>query len=120
MNYLKSFVVVTAISVFSFAFVAVASATDIYLVYGGSDKASMKEIKKALPGDLKVKSYNVDMLAMADYSGKQKAVSKLSRAKVVVLINGKAQEALGEEGFPSKVDSNNGVSDVDNILSKVK
>ncbi len=97
-----------------------ALATDIYLVYSGKDKGVSKELKKALPSDLKVKSYNVDLLAMADYSGKQKAIAKLSRAKLVVLIKEKPKEVLGEAKFPAVIEVDGSKGDVDAIVAKLK
>ena len=71
-----------------FAFPAHAAGVDVYLVYVGADKSVKNNIVSALPEQLVVKHYNASMLKMADYSGKQKVVTKLSKAKLVVFING--------------------------------
>ena len=60
---------------------------DVYIVYASSDRDAKNELTGALPDGLSVKSYNSNLLALADYSGKQKALSKLERASVVVILN---------------------------------
>ena len=60
---------------------------DVYIVYASSDRAAKNELTDALPEGLSSKSYNSNLLALADYSGKQKALSKLERASVVVILN---------------------------------
>lgn len=96
-----------------------ASNIDIYLVYSGSEKAIAKSLKKSLSKDYKVKTYNVDMLALADYSGKQKVASKLAKARLVVLIKDKPKEILSGMSFKSIleiIDEN----DVGKILQKLQ
>lgn len=63
-----------------------ASAVDAYVLYDGKSKKEKKTFLAALPKALSVKSYNVDLLAVADYSGKQKAISKFQKASVVVIL----------------------------------
>ena len=75
---------------------------DVYIVYAGKDKKDKTALKKVLSGDLKVKFYNVDLLALADYSGKQKAIAKLGKAKVVLVIKDVPHELL--EGASLKAD----------------
>lgn len=60
---------------------------DVYIVYASSDRAAKNELTEALSEGLSVKSYNSNLLALADYSGKQKAMAKLDRARVVVILN---------------------------------
>ncbi len=60
---------------------------DVYIVYASSDRDAKNELTAALAEGLSVKSYNSNLLALADYSGKQKAMSKLERVSVVVIIN---------------------------------
>ncbi len=67
---------------------------DIYIAYSGKNKETMNTLKKAFHSNLTVKSYNVDLLALADYSGKQKAIAKLERASLIVIISDAAMEAL--------------------------
>ena len=67
---------------------------DIYIVYSGKSKGTMKTLKQAFQSGLMVKSYNVDLLVLADYSGKQKVVAKLERANLIVIISDAAMESL--------------------------
>lgn len=67
---------------------------DIYIAYSGKNKETMKTLKQAFQSHLTVKSYNVDLLALADYSGKQKAVAKLEYADLIVIISDAAMESL--------------------------
>ena len=60
---------------------------DVYIVYASSDRDAKNELLGALPEGMSAKSYNSNLLALADYSGKQKALSKLERASVVVILN---------------------------------
>ncbi len=95
------------------------NAVDIYLVYSGTSKSIQKALKKALPSELKVKSYNVDLLAIADYSGKQKAILKLSQAKIIVLITNKPMEVLGDIKFENTLTVYK-VEDIGMILDNFK
>ncbi len=60
---------------------------DVYIVYASSDRDAKNELIDALPEGLSVKSYNSNLLALADYTGQQKALSKLELASVVVIIS---------------------------------
>ncbi len=75
---------------------------DVYIVYSGKNKKDQKQLKGVLPQNLTVKSYNVDLLVLADYSGKQKVIAKLGRARVIVILHDRPMEIL--EG--SKVKTN--------------
>lgn len=75
---------------------------DVYVVYGGGDRAAKNELVAALPDGLSVKSYNSNLLALADYSGKQKVLSKLETASVVVILSEAPLEYL--EGRLSNAD----------------
>jgi len=70
-----------------------AADVDIYIAYSNKDKSDKKALESAL-SDYNVMSYKVDLLAMADYSGQQKAAAKLSQAKVVVLLKDKPVKYL--------------------------
>ena len=72
---------------------------DVYVVFSGKDKQEKKALKNALPANLKVKFYNVDLLALADYSGKQKAVAKLETAKMIVIIKDRPLKLLQGSTF---------------------
>ncbi len=76
---------------------------DVYVVFSGKNKGDKSKIKKLLPKELPVKYYNVDLLALADYSGKQKAIAKLERAKIIVLIKDAAMELLQGAFFRSNL-----------------
>lgn len=78
----------------SFTPAVAGSGVDVYIVFAGKDKKEKKAIQKALPDNLTVKFYNVDLLALADYSGKQKAIAKLEKAKVVVFVKDAPHELL--------------------------
>ena len=97
--------VVPALALFSLLGMSVtaASAQDVYVVYSGKDRAFKNQIVGAFPANLKVKQYNADLLALADYSGKQKAATKISRAEVVVIIGDKPMTILKKVKIKSNV-----------------
>lgn len=92
--------------------------TDVYIVHSGKDKEEKSALKKALGGDFKLKFYNVDLLALADYSGKQKAIIKLEKARIVIFIKDAPHELLEGSTLNTKVIIFN--SGKDNLKSKVK
>ena len=55
-----------------------AVAQDVYILYSGSGKAEKSVLQKSLGKKLKVRTYNVALLALADYSGKQRTLAKLN------------------------------------------
>ena len=59
---------------------------DVYIVYSSGERAEKDEILAALPGDLQVKTYNADLLVLADYSGKQKVMSKIDGARIALVL----------------------------------
>ena len=67
---------------------------DVYVAYSGKNKADKNALKKAFRNDISVKFYNVDLLAVADYSGKQKAIGKFERAKIIVILKDSPMELL--------------------------
>ena len=69
------------------------SQIDVYILYSGKQKAERDALVKSLDEDLNVRTYNVDLLKLADYSGKQKAVAKIDKASIVI--------SLGDE--PAKI-----------------
>lgn len=87
----------------SFALPSYALATDVFLVYVGGGKSTQQSIKQALPAELKVKSYNASLLAMADYSAKQKAVAKVTKAKLVVFITARPKRLLNDPSIDNSV-----------------
>lgn len=60
--------------------------TEVYVVYSARDKADKDKLMKALPKNISIKAFNIDFLAFADYSGKQKIVSKLNRSKMIIFM----------------------------------
>ncbi|MBL4576588.1 MAG: hypothetical protein JKY51_10935 [Opitutaceae bacterium] len=63
---------------------------DVYVVYSRKGKTLKSEIVNALNNELLVKSYNVDLLGLADYPGLQKAVLKIDQATTVIFIGNTA------------------------------
>jgi len=49
---------------------------------------------EAMPKNIKVKAYNADLLAVADYSGIQKAVAKFEKAGVIVVLRDRPVQML--------------------------
>jgi len=72
---------------------------DVYVVFSGKDKKDKNALKKAFSADLSVKFYNIDLLALADYSGKQKAIAKFEKAKVIVFVKDSPHELLEGSTF---------------------
>ena len=95
----RIFAIVLALFFVMGAHIPVAWGLDVYVVYAGKVKKQKSQLVKQLPGDLSVKSYNVDLLALADYSGKQKAISKLSKARLVVILEDPPLEILDGSKF---------------------
>jgi len=100
-KYIQLLIISALVSVFSSS--ALAAGIDVYITYMGKDKTIKQSIQNALPADLTVKYYNASALAMADYSGKQKAVAKLSKAKLVVVIKAQTMDILGSPTFAKHV-----------------
>ena len=69
-------------------------AQDVYVIYPGKDKVAKEQLVSALPSRLKVKSYNVNLLAIADYSAKQKILLKIQRAKIIIMLHDRTMEIL--------------------------
>ncbi len=67
---------------------------DVYIVYSGKNKQAKKALVNALGPGVSVKAYNADLLALADYSGMQKAVAKIEQAKMVVILSDRPMELL--------------------------
>ena len=94
---------------------------DVYLVYSGSDRKLQKSIKKALPKTLRIKAYNASLLMMADYSGKQKALAKVSSARVVVWISLQAHELMDKVELTNAIASAPSIEEtVSKIISAAK
>ena len=67
-------------------FAPTAKGLDLYILYSGTSKKEKETMVKSLPEDISKKSYNVDLLAFADYSGKQKAALKFQRANIIMVL----------------------------------
>lgn len=59
---------------------------EVYVVYSGKNKDERNALLEKLSGKFRVKTYNVDLLAVADYSGKQKVLAKLSQAPIIIFM----------------------------------
>ena len=121
MNIITRFCAVSMLFLTTMYAVPASAAADIFLVYIGVDKKIQKTVKGSLPGDLKVKSYNASLLAMADYSEKQKAVSKITKAKLVVFITSKPVKLLGDPSIDNTLTIESGdQSEIDKIIAAIK
>lgn len=74
---------------------AQAGRTDLFVVYTSKSRDDRDRLVTALPDGLQVQTYNSDILAIADYSGKQKALARLDRARIIVVLGDRAAERLG-------------------------
>ena len=87
-------IALAAIFVWGPAHTILAADLDVYIVYSGKEKKLKNSLLESLPESLEVKSYNTNLLGLGDYSAVQKVASKLSRAKVVVIVGEDAMTAL--------------------------
>jgi hypothetical protein len=110
-----------AFAIFSITFVSPClAATDVYVVFSGSESNALKKaVSASLKKALKVKTYNVDMLALADYSGKQKVIAKFSRATVVVFLGDRPLNELKGASFGAHMVITSGAGD-DLSTDKIK
>ena len=89
-----------AVGLASFLLVSPLSAApdlDLYVLYAGRDSKDKNDLNAQigkLSGDIEVKNFNVDLLALADYSGKQKAIARFGRARLVVAVKDGPQRVL--------------------------
>ena len=67
---------------------------DVYLVYSAQNSRARDLMRANLPTEISVKTYNLDLLAIADYSGKQKAIAKFERARLIILLGDRTIEIL--------------------------
>jgi hypothetical protein len=93
----KIYLLASAICVFCFMPLTELRAqdVDVYLVYSGRARAEKNAIAEALASHLNVTEYNADLLALADYSGKQRVIARMGRARVVVVVSDRAMELVG-------------------------
>ncbi|MFB6346619.1 MAG: hypothetical protein ABEK50_12745 [bacterium] len=101
---LVSFMLYLATFAFISPAVVEAADIDVYLLFSSSDKKMKNNIADALPDDINVKEFNVDSLALADYSGKQKAAAKINNAKATVFIGDAPSKLLSDQTFKLPVD----------------
>lgn len=71
-------------------------ALDIYVVYDASTRDVRRELTDLLEANHSVRGYNADLLGVADYAGKQKALARLERARVVIILGDRVGDLLGE------------------------
>ena len=97
-----------------------AADVDVYIVYAGKEKKIKNSLVETLPERLQVKSYNTDLLGLGDYSAVQKVASRLSRAKVVVIVGDGAMTALNNASIRTSLIvvnlSNNVIRSSDEVL----
>lgn len=119
LSYISTFSCAALISVLLLGSMTVSAAdVNVYLVYVGTDKKMAKNIRSSLPKNLTVRKYNASMLLMADYSGKQKVIAKLSKAKLVVYIGDSPKKLLGQHKFAKQVTiAGAGEAELQKILS---
>ena len=73
---------------------AMAEGVDVYVIYSRKNKEEKNRLVNAIGQGLSVKTYNADLLVVADYSAQQKAIAKFGRAQLVVLLPGSPMRAL--------------------------
>ena len=73
---------------------SLAQGVDVYVIYSRDSKADKVDLVEDLSRSYAVKSYNSDLLVVADYSAKQKAVARFSSARIVILLAGRSFEVL--------------------------
>ena len=71
-----------------------AQGVDVYMVYSGKNRTEKNLIQDALPKALSIKTYNVDLLVLADYSGKQKVVARLEKARMILILQDSPMDVL--------------------------
>ena len=76
------------------SFVWAEEGLDVYIIYSGKTRGAIHLLAKSLPKHLSVKSYNANLLALADYSGKQKAISKFHQARLIVILGDQSLRIL--------------------------
>jgi hypothetical protein len=84
---------------FSAARVEASAGVVAYVLYSGSEHEAKSELLRSLPGGLRVRAYNVDLLRLADYSAKQKIVARMDRARVIIVLEDGPMEALQGVSF---------------------
>ncbi len=73
--------------------------TDVYVVYTGKSKRDKNKLKNVIPEKFTVRAYNADLLSLTDYSGKHKVISKISRAKMIVILHDAAMDIMKGTNF---------------------
>jgi hypothetical protein len=75
----------------------------VYVLYSAKEKKMLRSIQKAFPSGTKLKGYNTRVLALVDYSGKQKAVARFNKSDLVVILGPKAIKAVAKGSFSTPV-----------------
>lgn len=97
-----------------------AFANDVFLVYKGADRKIQQEIERQLPENIGVKPYNAGLLLLADYTGQQKAIARLRRAKAVVVINDAAPGIIASGELSNVVQvSDSSAENIHKIMNKL-
>ena len=79
------------------------TAQSVYVLYASDSSKQMKELKRTLAEKVTVKSYNVKLLALADYSGKQKAVARFDKSDLVIILGKSALKPMKGSKFQPPV-----------------
>lgn len=97
-----------------------AAPPDIYIVYVNSEKVLKNSLKIKLSKRHGLKIFNASSLAMADYSGTQKAISKLSTAKLVLMLTDSPLALFNNHQFENTlVVSGDSEDDIAKIIAKI-
>jgi hypothetical protein len=67
---------------------------DVYLLYQRTDKEAKSALLSALPKKMRVKTFNISLLALANFEEKQKVVAEIEKARAVVIISDLPMGAL--------------------------
>jgi hypothetical protein len=67
---------------------------DVYLLYRKSSKEAKTQLLAALPKEMVVKTYNVSLLALANFEEKKKVIAEIERARAIVVLSDFPMEVL--------------------------
>ncbi len=67
---------------------------DVYLLYNKSGKEAKNRLLAVLPEEMVVKTYNISLLALANFEEKKKVIAEIERARAIVMLNDFPMEVL--------------------------
>ncbi len=95
-NPLSTFLVGLALACSLFFVLAIpAFADDVYVFYSLANRELWESLEPAL-STYEIETYKVDLLTLADYSAKQKAVARANRSHVSIVVGPKASHVLSD------------------------